>query len=424
VTQLKTTTRTCVAILLLAVCTNPIQAQTLDQQYEYYLEGRCQNMGFARDPSQALLPGQAGPNLFKFCSGPIQVAGPSTSSTLGGAAAAGEGRGEGAEDDSALRRRRDRLHHKENGEPDSGSTDVNLGNLGLASAFLSLDYLHERQKTTQYEAGRRLHGADATLGADYRFASGGLAGLALKYGNLSGDIDSGGHFDVKGGGIWAYGSWSPRERMFVDFAAGFDLRQVHTERIVSRQTSIVFPRGSNTFFDPEPALAFSDTNSREASAELRAGHDFLYSALSIGPRAAVAVKRAKLDPYTESGNTPMTLAFEEQTAISLRSMLGVQASRPCIAGKVVLVPQLNVDWVHEYRGEQRTLTAHFAEDLRPDPSMLRFLNEPPDRDWAVIRVSTVAVFVHGVSGFVALEDMVGHAYIKRYRASIGLRVEL
>jgi len=105
-------------------------------------------------------------------------------------------------------------------------------------------------------------------------------------------------------------------------------------------------------------------------------------------------------------------------------MLGLQAGRPYIAGRVVLVPQLNADWVHEYRAEQRTLTAHFAEDLRPSPSILRFLNEPPDRDWCVIRLSTVAVFVHGVSGFVALEDMVGHAYINRYRASLGLRVEL
>jgi uncharacterized protein YhjY with autotransporter beta-barrel domain len=381
-------------------------------------------MGFARDPSQALLPGQAGPNLFAFCSGPILVAGPSTSSTVGGGAAAGEGRGAGAEEDAALRRRRDRSRGQQNAEQDSGGTDVNLGRLGLASAFLSLDYLHERQKTTQYEAGRRSNEADATLGADYRFGSRGLAGLALKYGNQSGDIDSGGDFDVRGGGIWAYGSWWPRERLFVDFAGGFDLRQVHTKRIVSRQTTIQFPMGSSTFFNPAPALAFSDTNSRETSAELRAGYDFSYSILNIGPRVALTAKHASLDPYVESGNTPMTLAFDEQTTTSLRSMLGLQASRPYLAGKVVLVPQLNVDWVHEYRAEQRTLTAHFAEDLRPDPSILRFLNEPPDRDWFVIRVSTVAVFVHGISGFVSLEDMAGHTYINRYRASIGLRVEL
>jgi uncharacterized protein YhjY with autotransporter beta-barrel domain len=343
---------------------------------------------------------------------------------LGGGAAAGEGRGEGAEEDAALRRRRDRLRGQQNAAPGSGGTDVSLGSLDQASAFLSLDYLHERQKTTQYEAGRRSNGADATLGADYRFGSHGLAGLALKYSNQSGDIDSGGNFDVRGGGIWAYGSWWPHERLFVDFATGFDLRQVHTERIVSRQTTIVFPMGSNTFFNPVPALAFSDTDSREASAELRAGYDFSYSSLTIGPRVALTAKHAKLDPYVENGNTPMTLAFDEQTTTSLRSMLGLQAGQPYPVGRVVLVPQLNVDWVHEYRDDQRTLTAHFAEDLRPDPSILRFLNQPPDRDWFVIRASTVVVFVHGMSGFVALEDTTGHAYINRYRASIGVRVEL
>jgi len=151
--------------------------------------------------------------------------------------------GEGAEEDAALRRRRDRLRGQQNAEPDSGGADVGLGRLGEASAFLSLDYLHERQKTTQYEAGRRSNGADVTLGADYRFGSRGLAGLALKYSNLSGDIDSGGHFDVQGGGIWAYGSWSPHEKMFVDFAAGLK----ETYRWYLRHNS--FPKQDYIFED-------------------------------------------------------------------------------------------------------------------------------------------------------------------------------
>jgi uncharacterized protein YhjY with autotransporter beta-barrel domain len=412
-------------MLCLAACAIPVKAQTLDQQYEYYLAGRCENMNFARDPSRALLPGQAGPQLFAFCSGPIPVAGPSTSTPSGGGAATGEGRGEGAEENAALRRRTDRLRGQQNAEPESGGADVDLGRLGEASAFFSLDYLHERQKTTQYEAGRRSNGGDATIGADYRFGSRGLAGLALKYGNQWGDIDGGGHFDVKSDGIWAYGSWWPHEGLFTDFAAGFDLRQVHTERIVSRQTTITFfPSGSSTFFNPPPALASSDTNSREVSAELRAGYDFSHSSLSIGPRAALTMKHAKLDPHVESGSTPMTLAVDEQTTTSLRSMLGLQASRALLAPNGVLVPQLNIDWVHEYRDDQRTLTAHFAEDLRPNPSILRFLNQAPDRDWFVIRASIAAVFVHGISAFVALDEMAGHRYINRYRASTGLRVEL
>jgi len=53
------------------------------------------------------------------------------------------------------------------------------------------------------------------------------------------------------------------------------------------------------------------------------------------------MRHAKLDPYVESGSTPMTLAFDEQTTTSLRTMLGMQASRALLASSVVLVPQLN-----------------------------------------------------------------------------------
>jgi uncharacterized protein YhjY with autotransporter beta-barrel domain len=412
------------AALWSAACSIPAQAQTLDQQYEYYLAGKCQNMGFARDASSALLPGQAGPNLFSFCTGPPLTAGPSESSSSGGGAGAGEGRSEGAEEDAALRRRREKMRHDGNDEPTANATDVDLGSFGATSAFASFDYVRERQKTTEYEAGRHSDDLDGTLGLDHRFGLAGLLGLAFKYHHQRGDIDSGGVFDVNGGGIWAYGSWWPREQLFVDLAAGIDLNRLGTQRIVSRQTTIILPRGHTTFFNPAPELASSDTHSHMGSAELSTGYDFSLASLSVGPRAALAFKHTALDAYTESGNTPMTLAFDSQSETSLRSLLGMQASKAFTPRGFVVLPQLNVDWLHEYQDDQRFITAHFAEDLRPDPSILRFLNQAPDRDWFVIRASTSAVFPHGVSTFIALESMAGHTYIDRYRASIGVRAEL
>jgi uncharacterized protein YhjY with autotransporter beta-barrel domain len=412
------------AASLSAAYSIPAQAQTLDQQYEYYLAGKCQNMGFARDASSAVLPGQAGPNLFAFCTGPPLTAGPTESSSSGGGAGAGAGRGEGAEEDAALRRRREKMRHDGNDEPTADATDVDLGSFGATSAFASFDYLRERQKTTVYEAGRVSDSLDGTFGIDHRFALAGLAGLAFKYHHQRGDIDSGGVFDVNGGGVWAYGSWWPRERLFVDFAAGIDLYRLGTQRIVSRQTTILLPAGHSTFYDPGPRLASSNTHSHLRSAELATGYDFSFASLSVGPRGALTFKHTALDAFAETGNTPMTLAFNGQSDTSLRSLLGMQASKAFTPRGFVVLPQLNVDWVHEYQDDQRFISARFAEDLRPDPSILRFLNQAPDRDWFVVRASTSAVFPHGVSTFMALETMAGHTYIDRYRASVGVRAEL
>src|SRR5512142_1490480 len=66
------------------------RAQTLDDQYSNYLEGKCSNMHFARDDNFDLLPGQAGPHLMAYCSGLPIVGGAIETSSTGGAAGAEE----------------------------------------------------------------------------------------------------------------------------------------------------------------------------------------------------------------------------------------------------------------------------------------------------------------------------------------------
>ncbi len=51
----------------LALCGMRADAQSLDEQYTFYLTGKCQQLNFARDASFELLPGQAG-----FISSPIR----------------------------------------------------------------------------------------------------------------------------------------------------------------------------------------------------------------------------------------------------------------------------------------------------------------------------------------------------------------
>lgn len=423
----------CIAILSVMASTSA-QAQTLNDQYEFYLatgSARCQNLGFDRDAFATLLQGQAGPNLFAYCSGPPGVRDgggtrDSIGSSLGGGAGAALGRGRGAEEDAALRRRRDRQRKdQDDASTSADASDFDLANIGNMNLFLSLDYQHERQKSMTYESGRSSRGLEGTLGADYRFGAHGLAGLALNYGKQSGDLDGGGDFDASGKGLWAYASWLPRDGLFVDLATGLDLKRLHTGRIVSRQLIETDASGQTTVrFSPAPAAATSDTDTHDASGELRSGYDFYFSSITFGPRAALTLKRTSLDAFVESGSTPMTLAFDAQTVTSLRSLIGVQASKALNVSRGVIVPQLNVDWVHEYRDDQRVISARFAEDLRATPAKLHFLNQAPDRDWIALRLSTVAVFARGVSVFASAESTVGHAYIDRYRGSVGIRMEM
>ena len=415
-----------VAALWAVLCSVPAAAQSLDEQYEYYLKGSCANLGFARDSSQNVLPGQAGPHLAAYCSGnPVQ--GGTTSSSVGGGAGTGETRDQGNEDSTTLRRRRERLQEQRGAAaPVVDRGDVDVASFGAASVFASANYRHERQTGTPFEAGRRSHGLEGLLGADYRFGRRGLLGLALTYGTQSGDIDSGGDFESRRRGAWVYGSWLPRKGSFVDVAAAIESERLHTRRIVARRIELLAPPPlpPTVGYDPPPLPASSDAHGRATSAELRTGHDFSWARVTAGPRAALALRHAQWDPYLENGATPMTLAFDAQSLTSLRSLVGLQVSLAFSWRGAVLVPQLNADWIHEYRDDQRVLRAHFAEDLRATPTQLHFLNNPPDRDWHQWRFGTVAVVAHGWSAFVALEGTAGHAYLDRYRASLGIRIEL
>jgi hypothetical protein len=113
--------------------------QTLDQQYDFFLSTlahRCDNMGFARQGFDELVPGQAGPHLFAYCSGPpIVTGGGGNGSSSGGGAGVAESRGEGAEEDAALRRRRERLRAVNGNKPAAAdASDFDLGSLGATSA--------------------------------------------------------------------------------------------------------------------------------------------------------------------------------------------------------------------------------------------------------------------------------------------------
>lgn len=399
----------------------PAGAQTLDEQYAFYLGAKCDEMNFEREGDGVLLPGQAGPRLETYCSGLPPTGGGGSTTASGGGAGASSGQGS-AVADATLRRRRDRARAEEQPPAD----DTSIVDVGRLSAFLSVDYQREHQHATRYEAGRRSDLAGVLLGSDYRFGTTGLIGLGLRLNERAGDFDNdSGDFRTRASGAVLYGSWFPRPNAFIDVNATIDRRQVEIERIVTVRKEVfgnpLFP--PNIVYDPPPAAVDTDARGTEWNIELRSGADFSAGALTVGPRLALSSRRTQTDGFTETGDTPMTLAFDEQTEKSLRTAVGFQASRAFDQTAAVWVVQVNADWIHEFEDDQRVITARFAEDLRPDPTQLAFLDAPPDRDVYAGRLSLVAVFPHGFSAFANVEGLLGHDYIDRYGATLGLRRE-
>ena len=425
------------AAVILQALQNSLSAQTLDEQYEFYLNDGCANLNFEKEggPGTALLPGQAGPNLSRYCGGPLAaiiIPPGSTASTnsVGNAPSTGNGG-----DADALRRRNEELRedNARNNKQDQAKIDIlSRDTFGF---FLTVDSQQQNKDATQFGAASKADSVNVLMGLDKRFGASSVIGLAYSRSDLHGKTVGGGDFDREGNAYWVYGSWFPTDTVFFDINIGKDNATNKSRRLVERQLVIVSPvismdmdptepeTETNIIVDIPQAIVEGRTESDVFSFALSAGRDFRLERLTIGPRLSLTQSRSTIDAFTESGDTPMSLRFLRDTEKSLVGILGMQGSRAFPLSRGVLNLQGNINWQHEFKNKQRTLRAQFAEDLREDAPVLRFLSEEPDKDWITIGLSGVLLLPGGFSGFLSYEQSFSHRYLDRKSINIGIRQE-
>ena len=434
----KTMHRFIVGILSIGFVGQMACAQTLDEQYEYYLANKCKNLNFTRVTGGFLEEGQAEENLSKYCGGPqasipLPPGSSITANSSGGASAT-----RGADASQVLRNREKRNREKE-AVPDDASHSTTLDvysaeNLGL---FFTYNSRREERDVTTYEAGNRAEAFDVLLGADYRVGERAVLGAAYSLARVKGDFFGGGDFEKSSQAVWLFGAWLPLDNASIDFSVGLDDGKHDTRRNVGRHLVLVtpadavaVPEGQEPVYADDITTIIIDipyvrtqsrSHSRSLNVTVNGGYDFNWSAFTVGPRAGVAQRKTTMDSFDESGETPMTLQFDQQVEKSVISTLGVQGSRAFGASFGVINFQFNMDWLHEWSDKQRLLTATFAEDLRPDAPRLAFLNEAPDQNWLRMRLGSVAVLPNGMSFFMALEQTFLHEYLEQKSVSLGLR---
>jgi outer membrane autotransporter protein len=406
-----------VALLGICACLRaPLTAaQSLEDQYVKYLIAACYELQFDRVPDQNgqpidLAPGQAGPDLFAYCSRPVPVAGPGGTQN----ATTGAGTSAGAAADAVARRRQ--AARRKGDEAAAGPEDFEILSTGQNSVFASLNYARQDQKARRFEGGSRADQFALTVGIDRRLGTAGLAGIAAGVEDQSGDLDAGGISDYRGYSALLYGSWTPLPAAFIDFNGGVTFRNTETSR------TVFFKRTQPT---EEIASANADSKAdlQEWRGALLAGYDLALGRNSFGPRLAMEYRHTGIDGYTESG-TAMALAVDRQVEKSLRSGLGLQGSHVVNTGTAVFVLQLNTDWWHEFEDNQRFISARFAQDLRASPVRFRYQNQPPDRDVFTGRLSLSMTVPNGFSAFASIDGLFGHSYLSRYGAALGVRKEL
>ena len=292
------------------------------------------------------------------------------------------------------------------------------------------------KQQTPFEAGYDSDVAVVTTGIDYRFNEKIIAGLALNYGRWDGEIDIGGDFDIDSIGLTAYATFVTEQGIFLDTIIEYTHKDYARRRFVSfvdeeQIPTLLLIRG----------IATADYGGKEYSASLLTGYDYHIDPISVGPRLGIRYLEIKNDAYQESGRfiegiagekeefntttpTGLELAFDKNTIRSLQSVLGFNANWKFKIRESRLIPQISLEWRHEFQDDQRTMDVRFVQDNRQNPLIFDYNNDKPDRDYFYLGGGVSAVFDNGLQASLGLHKMLGHDYYDSTTVTLGLRIDM
>jgi len=382
----------------------PAQAQALDDAVANILNNNC-----------AAIAGPTGAQLGALCGG-----GPASSgvNTPAGGSPTAQSNSVSHDEENKIKKRLKERRDQQAGLPtgySAGDSNDATFSLGGLAGFISGDYENVDKKTTGFTPGFNSDKFAGTVGLDYSFDKF-VLGVAFNYSRTDGDFEAnGGGFKTDSYGGYVYGSFTPIDNLYFDAVAGYAKKDLSSDRRVS------FTNAGNAVTAQGTSLGSTDAN--EYKASLSGGYDFTYQNFTYGPRAGINYVRNSTDAFSESGNTGLELAFDKQTFTSITSSVGVHGSAAFSVGFGVLVPQVSADYIHEFGDGQKTLQAHFVQDLAASPTQISFQNDSPDRDYFGLGFGVVAVLPHGISPFVNYRALVGDSIKTTQTVSAGVRFE-
>ena len=286
--------------------------------------------------------------------------------------------------------------------------------IGPVNLFASLEYERLDKDVTTFEPGYTTKTWRVAVGADYAFSDRLLAGGALKYSEDDGTFDAGGDFKTDYYGFLLYANFAPVPKSFVNVSTGYTF----TNNSITRLASITRQGQSTQLL----GAVEGDPDGNEFMLELNGGYDYNYKGFTFGPRAGLRYKRIEVDSYSETGTTGLELIYDQQTTKSLTGVLGVFGSTAISKDWGVLVPQVNLEYLHEFEDPQRTITFRFVDNLTAGPFF--FQNDPPDRNYFNLGLGVAAVWPHGISGFLNVRSLLGYQDHSKYTITAGLRIEM
>lgn len=282
-----------------------------------------------------------------------------------------------------------------------GGASDSIGDMEPWGVFVNGSVAVGERDSDDATIGYDADGYNVSLGLDYRFSEalvwGGALGLGndeLEFGRNLGKQES----DLTS--LATFINFYPGDTTYVDALLIYGLADIDTRRNILDETA----QGS--------------TEGDVWSAALSAGYEMVSDAWQYGAFTRLEYVKASVDGYSEQGSSnDFSVAGHDKTSTELA--VGGRIGRAFSLESCVMVPALDLEWVHQFESDARLLGVSL-EGVEP---VFGAYDEGFDQGHANVGLSLSAVYEAGVSSFVRAETTVADDIMTLQTYSAGMRWE-
>jgi outer membrane autotransporter protein len=252
-------------------------------------------------------------------------------------------------------------------------------------------------------------------GADFRFSSRYVLGVAVGYGKSNvafGAADSGG-LDTSALTASIYATMYSQSGFYVDAIANY----VSSSHDSTRQ--IRFSEGGSLVLADARAAADGGT----VGSAFTFGYDWALGAFTIAPSLGYNYLSTRIGSFREFSGQGLDLVFDEQTYSSATANAGLRLSYAWKTRIGVILPQLRGEYIREFMSGEESFGVRFANDPFDDTPRIIVRTEVPDRSYWRLAGGLAAQFKFGLSAFVEYQRLESLRYFNYADVAAGLRLE-
>jgi len=281
-------------------------------------------------------------------------------------------------------------------------------------AFISgLVSVVERDQTSQ-ENGFDLHNSGLTAGMDFRLSRSLVLGVAGGYTGSQVDLSQqAGELDIAGFNLTHYGTYYHGHQSYVDYILSYNQQDYSSVRHINFQPD---PDAQEITYD-----ASGDTNSRLLSVSISGGLQvFGAHGWSLTGKSSVDYTDSTIDAYKEKGADAFDFTIDAQRFQALLATAGFQLTKAVNFAGGVVIPQWDVDWVHQFENDAVQIKGQFINDRFGNT--FAFASDKQDQDYFTMGLGAQMVFAGASTAFIQYEASLDRQHYSENQFALGLRL--